>query len=148
MELTEQVHTGADPAQLYELVADLATYPEWLGLVVRAVPDGPEPAWIVELRGRVGPFARSKRLRMVRTVAEAPSLVRFERIETDRQRHSAWHLQARIEPTPAGAILTMDLHYGGNRFAPVLAPVLREEIRRARRTLQRRYPSAGDPADA
>ncbi len=144
MDLTEVVHTGADPGQLYALVADLAGYPDWLGLVVEAVPDaGPgavDPTWIVELRGRIGPFARSKRLRMVRTVADEPTRVRFERVETDGRRHSDWHLEARVTPTAAGADLTMDLHYGGNRFAPVLAPLLRDEIRRGRRNLVARYP--------
>lgn len=142
MDLTEHVHTGAEPDQLWELVSDLTGYPDWLGLVVDAAPDGDAPdAWIVELRGRIGPFARSKRLRMVRTVTEPPRYVRFERVETDGRHHSIWRLEARVTPTPGGADLTMDLHYGGNRFAPVLAPLLREEIRRGRRNLQQRYPS-------
>lgn len=145
MELDEELHTGADPGELYELVADLASYPDWLGLVVSAVPDADGdadgPAWIVELRGRIGPFARSKRLRMVRTIDDRPNHVRFERVETDGRRHADWRLEALVEPVGTGADLTMKLRYDGNRFAPVLAPLLREEIRRARRVLLERYPT-------
>lgn len=147
MDLTEHVRTGADPTRLWELVSDLTGYPDWLGLVVSADPEpAPADAWIVELRGRIGPFARSKRLRMVRTLADAPHRVRFERAETDGRRHSAWRLEATITPITGGSELTMDLHYGGNRFAPVLAPLLREEIRRGRRNLQQRYPLSGSGA--
>lgn len=150
MELSEELLTGAQPQELFDLVADLHNYPDWLGLVARVETepgddgaDGeprPDGAWIVELRGHLGPFARSKRLRMVRTAAERPRLVRYERIETDGRQHAEWRLEAHIAPTEAGALLTMHLHYGGSRFAPVLAPILREEIRKGRRALRERYP--------
>ena len=44
---------------------------------------GDEPAWEVELRARVGPFARSKRLRMALTEMVTDRLVVFERAEID-----------------------------------------------------------------
>lgn len=145
MDLSERMHTGARVAELFDLVADLGTYPEWLGLVVRADPEPDESrdvrgSWVVELRGWIGPFARSKRLRMVRTDSEPPHFVRFDRTETDRRDHSPWRLEARVEPDDAGSVLTMDLHYGGSRFAPVLAPILRDEIRKGRLALEARYP--------
>ena len=71
------------PATLvWEVVSDLGTYPDWLDIVGKAVPAG-DAAWTVDLRGKVGPFARSKRLRMVRTLAQAPNRVLFEREELD-----------------------------------------------------------------
>ena len=155
MDLSEELRTGASTNELYRFVADLENYPEWLGLVVRAEPEsatsdakhgggeGEEvgPAWRVELRGRIGPFARSKRLRMVQTFAESPQFVRFEREEIDGRDHAVWRLEARIDPSENGANLTMDLHYGGSRFGPMLAPILRDEIRKGRRALQARFPT-------
>ncbi|HET8931294.1 MAG TPA: SRPBCC family protein [Acidimicrobiales bacterium] len=145
MELSEELHTGADPDDLYDLLADLGNYPDWLGMVAHVDAEvGPHRdlrgSWLVELRGRVGPFARSKRLRMVRTTAERPRLVRYERDETDGREHAPWQFEAHIVPSERGATLTVHLHYGGSRFAPVLAPILREEIRKGRRLLQERYP--------
>jgi len=145
MDLLEELRIGAEPDEVYDLFSDLTNYPDWLGLVVRVDAEDPperDPrgSWIVELQGRVGPFARSKRLRMVRSAAERPRLVRYERHEVDGRDHAPWRLEAHIAPADTGALLTMDLHYGGTRFAPVLAPILREEIRKGRRLLLERYP--------
>ena len=67
MERTEEVDTPAPSAELFAVVEDLGRYPDWLDIVVAASPVDPlpgdeGPAWSVELRGRVGPLARSKRL--------------------------------------------------------------------------------------
>lgn len=123
---------GAD--ELYGWVEDLATYPRWLEIVTRAEPiagDGDVTAWAVDLRGRLGPLARSKRLRMVRTVHDGRK-ARFERAETDGRSHSPWILDATVEETTSGSRLHMHLHYGGGLFGPVLELVLRDEIARSR----------------
>ena len=96
----------AEPARLYALVSDLGTYDQWLDIVHRVETadvdaEDPGPAWIVTLRARLGPLARSKRLRMVRTVHDGVSAVRFERRELDGRRHSAWKLASAVsQPTP------------------------------------------------
>ena len=114
------------------MVADLATYPRWLEIVPRADPDA-DGGWTVDLRGRLGPFARSKRLRMERTVAEAPRLAVFERAERDGRHHSPWVLRAEVEADrrPASR-LTMHLHYGGSLWGPVLERLLGDTIERSR----------------
>lgn len=143
MDVVEHMTTGATPEELFDLVADLSTYPEWLGLVVRVEPDedgGPEDAWMVELRAQVGPLARSKRLRMVRVDLDPSRSVTFERRETDGRDHSYWVLHASIEETEAGSTLSVRLHYGGRLFGPVLELALRDEIRKARSILAARYP--------
>src|SRR5262245_22924415 len=114
---------------MFRCVADLGVYPEWLDIVPRAVPeDGDEPAWVVDLRGRLGPFARSKRLRMMRTTDDPPKKAVFERRERDNRSHSPWVLQVDVEPAGSGSRPVMHLHYGGARGAPGRERILGDEI--------------------
>lgn len=121
----------AAPAErVAEIIGDLGTYPEWLGLVVDAVPSGSDegrPAWSVTIRAKVGPFARSKKLRMVRTAhdtSDGVTVSRFERAETDERDHSEWTLDATVVARGAEATVTMDLRYGGRLWTAPLEPVL------------------------
>lgn len=120
------------PERVWAVVSDLGRYPTWLDIVAKARPV--DDAWVVDLRGRLGPFARSKRLRMVRTVADAPSLVVFERDEDDGRQHSPWVLRAEVATAAAGSgsTLTMRLHYGGSLWGPVLERLLGDTIERSR----------------
>lgn len=123
------------PDDVFAWVDDLTRYPAWLDIVPRAVATDDGHAWLVDLRGRLGPLARSKRLRMVRTACDAPSSVRFEREELDGRSHSPWVLDATVEPHGDGSRLTMRLHYGGGLFGPVLERLLKDEIERSRTRL-------------
>ncbi|HQZ35283.1 MAG TPA: SRPBCC family protein [Ilumatobacteraceae bacterium] len=127
---------GADA--LFAFVDDLAQYPRWMDLLHRVEPAGTdEPAWNVELRARVGPFARSKRLRMRRTVHE-PSAHRvvFERTEADGRSHSPWVLRAEVLELDGLSSLHMHLHYGGALWtAGVLERVLADQITSGRERL-------------
>ena len=134
MDVTAHLDAPHPPDAVFAVVEDLGTYPDWLDIVPRAEPDGAD-AWSVDLRGRVGPFARSKRLRMVRTVHEPPVAVRFERAEHDGRQHSPWVLRAEVAPAPGGTRLTMHLHYGGSLWGPVLERLLGDEIERSRARL-------------
>ncbi len=151
--------TEADQRSLYEVMADLATYPAWLDVVNRAEPAGvhpptdahrrragvddaddtdADPAWIVTLRARIGPLARSKRLRMVRTVADGHH-VRFERRELDGRNHSRWVLSARVDPLddePWRSRVELDLEYGGSLWSGLLDGVLQAAADGATRRLQ------------
>jgi hypothetical protein len=81
VDLKASVELGAPPERVRPLVASLDCYPQWLSIVAKAEPlDGTVDAWAIELRAKVGPLSRSKRLRMVRTVDD-PLHLRFERIE-------------------------------------------------------------------
>jgi hypothetical protein len=122
------------PEALFHWVEDLSRYPAWLGIVTRAEADG-DGAWTVDLRGRVGPLARSKRLRMQRTGLEVDRLALFERAQRDGRNHSPWTLRAQVTPTDAGSRLDMHLHYGGGLWGPVLERMLRDEIDRSRARL-------------
>ena len=136
MDVTAKLDVPCAPDVLFAVVADLGRYPQWLDIVPRAVPEdgrGDEPEWTVDLRGRLGPFARSKRLRMVRTTHDEPVLVVFERRELDGREHSPWVLSIEVEPDGAiGSRLTMHLHYGGGLWGPVLERLLGDEIERSK----------------
>ncbi len=135
MDVVEHFDAPCSPAELFTWVDDLARYPAWLSIVTRADAEPAGDAWAVELRGRVGPLARSKRLRMVRTVLQPPRSVRFERSESDGRSHAPWVLEATVDGVAEASRLTMALHYGGGWWGPVLERVLRDEIERSRPTL-------------
>src|SRR5690349_14978431 len=101
-----EVIRGATPAGLFDEVAELDNYPRWMRLVHRVTPLDPDAgrlAWWVELRAKVGPLARSKPLRMVRTEFDPGRRVRFERVQDDERDHAAWILTADVgEPTEDG----------------------------------------------
>ncbi len=135
MEIVRRLVAPCDAGVLFAFVDDLDRYPAWMGLVHGVAPTGIRPgedaAWDVELRAQVGPLARSKRLRMVRTRHDVPSAVVFERSEVDGRRHAPWLLQADLATVPLGTELTMTLRYGGGLWTgAVLERVLDEEVRR------------------
>jgi hypothetical protein len=122
MRTSESVFVPAPASAVFRHIARLEAYPAWLRLVheVELVCEQPRPAWEVELRARVGPFARSKRLRMERTQL------------------AAWTLRAELEPVDGGAATTLTMHlaYDGSLWSgAVLGKVLDDEIKRARHTL-------------
>jgi ribosome-associated toxin RatA of RatAB toxin-antitoxin module len=121
--------TDAAPKRLHDIVADLTTYPEWLDLVTKvesdeAVEGDVGPAFVVTLRAKVGPFARNKRLRMVRAEIKVPVTVRFERAETDGREHSMWAMTSLVEATDRGSTVTINLSYGGQMWSSMLDGVL------------------------
>jgi hypothetical protein len=137
MDVVASLEAPCAPAALFPWIDDLARYPEWLDIVPRADAADPHaddvgPAWSVDLRGRLGPFARAKRLRMVRTAHDADRHARFERVEHDGRDHSPWVLDAEIAPAGDGSALTMRLHYGGRLWMPALDRLLTDEIERSR----------------
>lgn len=137
MDVVASLQAPVAPAALFPWIEDLGRYPDWLDIVPRAVPveghpDDVGPAWSVDLRGKVGPFARAKRLRMVRTERVPGDRVRFERVEHDDRQHSPWVLDAELVPEGDGTLLTMRLHYGGRLWMPVLDRLLADEVERSR----------------
>ena len=135
----------------FALVDDLSAYPAWMDLVhdVDEEPSSDDRRiWNVELQAQVGPFARSKRLRMVRVVHEPSRRVVFERDEIDGRRHSPWTLAATLRPEPSGpgdTRLTMTLVYGGSLWSgAVLQRVLDDHIERGAAALSDLLTGAGD----
>ncbi len=124
----------ADTEAVQRVLCDLTTYEHWLDLVDEVEPaesaDGdPGPAYLVTLIGKIGPFARRKRLRMVRSDAEETGAT-FERREVDGRDHSPWVLGAHAEPGDPTTV-TMRLAYGGGLWSDVLDGVLESQITKA-----------------
>lgn len=147
METSAEMIASCAPGELCAYVADLDRYPQWLGGLVHAAErepdsDGRAPAWRVELRSRLGPMARSKTLRMVRTEFVPDHLAVFERVETDGRHHAVWRLRAEVWPveSPRGSSggadasrLLMTLTYEGSLWTGgLLERVLRDQIEAGR----------------
>ena len=143
MEVTANVDVPVSVEILFGYISDLKNYESWLEMVHSVKPfshvasTSPDlDAWIVELRARLGPFARSKRLRMVQKICEAPYCVVFERAENDGRSHSAWVLSATVSPTDSGSSLQMNLHYSGSLFTGgLLERALADQIEKGREKL-------------
>lgn len=118
----------APPQRVFDIVSDLETYAEWLEIVDSAEPAPADssdrgPAWFVTIKAKIGPFARSKRLRMVR-VDQTESSARFERHELDGRTHSAWTMESVVEEGPKGSNVSMDLRYDGGLWDGPLDVIL------------------------
>ena len=136
MQYSSDVAVAVEPALVHPFVADLARYVEWMPMVheVEAVGDG---VWNVELRAKVGVFARSKRLRMKRTVDTTQNIV-FERDEIDGKRHSPWTMAIALQPADAGCVVIVDLSYGGTLWtAGILDRVLAAQVEAGKNELAR-----------
>lgn len=140
MDVHASLDAECDADRLFSFVDDLAKYPDWMDLTHRVVGDdgSAPPAWQVELRARIGPLARSKRLRMQRTLHDpAAHHVVFERAEADGKQHSRWQLTATVTQQGAQSHLDMHLHYGGALWTGgVLERVLGDQITNGRDRLQ------------
>lgn len=117
----------APPSRVAELLRDLEQYPKWLDLVAAVEATAPTngdvgPAWLVTLRAKVGPFARSKRLRMVR-VTDGTDHLRFERAEVDGRDHASWVLTASLSNTEPCTV-DVELSYSGGFWSTPLEAIL------------------------
>jgi uncharacterized protein YndB with AHSA1/START domain len=140
MDISSSVDISASPTRLFPWVSEMERYPSWLTIVTSVVPapsaDG-ALGHVIELRGRLGPFARSKRLRMVRRTCVEPTEVVFERFELDGRQHAMWRLAASVEAIDGGRTsrLTMRLGYDGALFGSVVERLLGDEIETAKERL-------------
>lgn len=137
MEIVRSLTADVAAHELFQHVDDIEDYPAWMPLihdVERLAPASATdaPAWMVELRAQVGPFARSKRLRMERTELEQDRLAVFERREHDGRAHSTWVLRADLDVDGDDrTVLTMTMSYDGSLWTgPILERVLDDQVRR------------------
>ena len=122
----------ADIDDVRAVLRDLDTYQHWMGLAdavadSAAIAGDQGPAYEVTLVGRLGPLARRKRLRMVRTEV-TPAGARFERREAGGRVHSRWCLDAQATPSPAGTEVSMRLEYRGRFWTEALDALLSAQV--------------------
>lgn len=134
MILEAEMDLPVAPAAVEPFISDLASYPQWMGLVHAVSPADDRGGHRVELRGKIGPLARSKMLRMVKV--DDPGRIRFERCELDGRDHGRWELQAVLTPTGTAleprTRLSITLLYEGRLWSAVVEKILTEEIERAK----------------
>jgi len=136
MKQSFDVVVEAGPDRVHPWVSDLARYPDWMPLV-HSVEVLDERTWSVELRAKVGIFARSKRLTMRRTVDDGVRIV-FERDEPDGRSHSPWTMTVVTEPNGTGSRVEVVLEYGGSLWtAGVLDRILAAQVEAGKRGLSR-----------
>jgi hypothetical protein len=135
MDIRVDVELPCSVAKILPFIDDLAQYPAWMGLVHTVVPEG-EGVWQVELRGKIGPFARSKRLRMIQVETSEPHHIRFERQENDGRSHSDWVLDAQVTEVGSASTLNMTLRYSGRLFSSVVERALHDEIEASKQRLR------------
>ena len=134
LKVRASLETLVDRSVAHTVLRDLAQYPHWLDIVHSAVVDeNSDSAWIIELRGKVGPFARSKRLRMVRTSDDANTSVVFERSEIDGRNHSEWKLTVFFAGAGNETEVSVEMFYGGSMFGGGIPErMLADQIERSR----------------
>jgi hypothetical protein len=135
VDIRVDVNLPCSAKELLPFIDDLAQYPSWMGLVHTVVPEG-EGVWQVELRGKIGPFARSKRLRMIQVETSEPHHIRFERQENDGRSHSDWVLDAQVTEVGSASTLNMTLRYSGRLFSSVVEGALHDEIEASKQRLR------------
>jgi hypothetical protein len=135
VDIRVDVNLPCSAKELLPFIDDLAQYPSWMGLVHTVVPEG-EGVWQVELRGKIGPFARSKRLRMIQVETSEPHHIRFERQENDGRSHSDWVLDAQVTEVGSASTLNMTLRYSGRLFSSVVERALHDEIEASKQRLR------------
>jgi hypothetical protein len=138
----EVVHDFDAPLEsVLAWVSDLSVFPQWTRVLHRveeeSSPHDSPRAWQVELRGKIGPFARSKRLRMVQVPTSEPDHLRFERRELDGVDHGVWRLDVRVHQGDPSARcdLSAVFEYEGRLWSGAVERLLREEIESSKRRL-------------
>ncbi len=136
MRLDESVHVPTTIDRVRPHVDDLGRYNAWMPLV-HSVERVDTETWNVELRAKVGPFARSKRLRMTRSVNE-PTRIVFERKEIDGKSHAPWVLAVTLQADGAHTVVAVSLDYRGTLWTGgLLDKVLRDHVAVAKERLPR-----------
>ena len=134
MKYTSSVVIGAPITLVRPHVSSLDEYPAWMPLIHSIEADGGD-AWIVELRAKVGVFARSKRIRMRRTTNTESHIV-FERDEIDGRTHSPWVLSVELQERADSTEVIMNLSYGGTLWtAGVLDRILASQVEAGKKNL-------------
>ena len=127
IELHSTQHLNSLSVDVIRMVSDLATYGEWVTLIESATPTA-DDTWTVDLAADIGPFRRSKRLRMQRTSPPDSACVTFERNEIDGRQHATWKMTVDVAASGAGSEVSLRLFYSGRLRLGPLERLVSDEI--------------------
>ena len=142
MKTSVRVVLPASGERVFDYLCDLNSYADLIPLVhaVAGSMSAGERVWDVELRAKVGPFARSKKLRMKRSVCEPYEKIVFVRDENDSREHADWTLEVDVAANGAGCAVEIKLEYGGRLWtAGVMERVLHDNIEEGTRRLTAKF---------
>lgn len=142
MKTSVSVSLRSSVERVFDFLCDLTSYSEIIPFVHEVVPSvaSGDRVWDVELRAKVGPFARSKKLRMKRSICEPHERVVFVRDESDGRDHADWTLTIDTNGTQSNCNLEITLEYGGRLWtAGVMERILHENIEEGTRRLTEKF---------
>jgi hypothetical protein len=126
--------------QVFSTLENLKAYENWLGfiyVVEELDTDGGDPCWDVTLRAEIGPFARLKKLRMVRVLSEPHKEIRFARRESDGKVHSDWSLSVKIKGEDTDRCTAfLEVAYSGRFWSKPLQGVFNSHVAAAKDLLR------------
>ncbi len=134
----------ASTEEAFAALRDLETYRDWLGFIhsVDELVAANETSWNVVLRSELGPFARMKKLRMVRTSELPYSSVTFSRVEIDGKEHSNWTLDVScLSLTETTTQLSLTVVYSGGFWSRPLESVFNSHVEDAKVKLREYFDS-------
>ena len=139
VELTVEAESGA----VFNAFRDLENYLEWLGFIdsVEPVANGNgDLSWIVVLRSQLGPFARMKKLRMVKNSEVLNSSISFGRVELDEKEHSSWDLEVMCQPVSDDSTrVKLTVSYSGKFWSRPLEVAFNSQVEDAKIRLKQYF---------
>tara|TARA_B100000902_G_scaffold399229_1_gene469132 strand:- start:1668 stop:2102 length:435 start_codon:yes stop_codon:yes gene_type:complete len=136
MRQTVELTVKADSGSVFDAFSDLENYLEWLGFIdsVEPVTNGNgDLSWTVVLRSQLGPFARMKKLRMVKNREEPNSSISFVRVELDEKEHSSWDLEVMCQPVSDDSTrVKLTVSYSGKFWSRPLEVAFNSQVEDAK----------------
>ncbi|MEG3586154.1 MAG: SRPBCC family protein [Actinomycetota bacterium] len=133
----------AAPDDAFNAFRDLENYLKWLSFIdsVKTVESGNEDlSWIVVLRSQLGPFARMKKLRMVKNSEVPNSSVSFSRVELDGKEHSSWDLEVICHSASEDSTeVKLTVSYSGKFWSRALEAVFNSQVEDAKIRLKQYF---------
>lgn len=140
MRQTIELNVASSLDNVFTALRDLETYTEWLSFIdsiEKVEIQGEDQSWIVVLRSQLGPFARMKKLRMVKSSEHLGRSVCFSRSEVDAKEHSSWDLEVSCSSLDdANTKVALTVSYGGKFWSRPLETAFNSHVEEAKTRLR------------
>ncbi len=143
MKQTVELTVKASSEVVFNAFRDLENYLEWLSFIdsVDPITNGNgDLSWIVVLRSQVGPFARMKKLRIVKNNEVTNSFISFSRVELDEKEHSSWDLEVTCQPVSDDSTrVKLTVSYSGKFWSRPLEVAFNSQVEDAKIRLKQYF---------